>query len=103
MKAVLRYNLEGPHSEFDAPSDAKPLCVQPHIKSGQPVMWFLCDSDMPKVKHEVNIYATGQLIRELFPGNYVGTLQLLDPQSRHPAVLHVFHRQVPLAISETKV
>lgn len=97
MKTVLRYNIPGPDSTFDAPSDAKPLCTQPDAKTGQPSIWFLADPDLPMVKHQVRIFATGQLIHDAHPGIYVGTLQLAE--RGRIAVLHIFWRQQPIALA----
>jgi hypothetical protein len=95
MKTVLKYNIPGPDSTFDAPSDARPLTAQ--MTPNGPAMWFLCDPDLPAVKHQVLIFGTGQLIHEAHPGNYVNTLQIREKNQN--VVLHIFHKQLPLVMS----
>jgi hypothetical protein len=56
------------------PEGAEVLDVQ--LQNGEPAIWFMCDTEKPKVSMHLVIHGTGRPIEELgFPQQYIGTVQ----------------------------
>jgi hypothetical protein len=94
VRVIWKTLLKGADTIFDAPYGAKVIAVQ--VQKDVPVMWLMCDSENGPAKHEAHLRTTGQPIEDDI-GDYVGTVQLTVERGR-TAVLHAFHRQIPLAL-----
>jgi hypothetical protein len=94
MRVIWKTLLKGADTIFDAPFGAKAVAIQ--VQHGAPVLWLICDAENGPAKHEVHLRSTGQPITDDC-GEYVGTLQM-PTENRRIAVLHAFHRQIPLTL-----
>jgi len=84
MKTIYKYKLQSLSGQrVDIPRNAHFLSVQE--QHGEPVMWWLVDTDYPPEAHRFAIYGTGHYMPDS-PGAYLGTFQVRDGE----LVFHLF-------------
>jgi hypothetical protein len=71
------------HQEVELPSGYKILTI--NLQNNLPMIWFLCDTENPKVPVTIHMYNTGQSIA-MYPGRYISTVH----PSRGTHVVHCF-------------
>jgi hypothetical protein len=72
MLTVYKEKLEiTKHQEVELPSGYKILTI--NLQNNLPMVWFLCDTENPKVPVTIHMYGTGFDIA-MYPGRYISTI-----------------------------
>jgi hypothetical protein len=73
MKTIHKFDILSYDFLIELPADAQFLAVQ--VQNGTPVMWFLLDTEAPKIRRCFDTYYTGVEI-PCEAAKYLGTFQL---------------------------
>lgn len=90
-KRIFKYEIDlatGKSFKLAMPKHAQVLDVQVQPGSGL-VMWCLLDKDQPPAVKEFTMYGTGEKLPP-YPGEYVCTIQALNPITSGMLVMHMF-------------
>lgn len=85
MKTIYKYKLQTTdEQQILMPEGAEILTVQ--LQDGEPQLWALVETELPKTKRYIEIFGTGNPITGIGPHKYIATYQLRGGA----LVFHVF-------------